>query len=189
MKATTARSTSGVAASAPAGYREHAGPISVRMGRYHLRHLTRLYRAFDGDILLAIVLGEVAHHNICRHFSSGMPLPAADGMNWESESAHDLLEPCTAFSLSAATGIPRETIRRKAATLIKRGWMRRHPGGGYVIRPAVAAHFREDFNVVSLVELLRAADDLRAILGGRRSEASRPEASAGTESRARRGSS
>lgn len=185
----TTKSTSGAAVSAPAGYREHAGPVGVRMGRYHLRHLTRLYRAFDGDILLAIVLGEVAHHNICRHFSSGMPLPATEGIDWTSESAHDLLEPCTAFSLSAATGIPRETIRRKAAMLIRRGWMRRHPGGGYVIRPAVAAHFREDFNVVSLVELLRAADDLRVILGGRRADASRPGPLGGMDSAAPRGSS
>lgn len=173
-----------------AGYAAHAHEIGVCMGRYHLHHLNRVHREFDGDIVTAIILGEVAHHNICRYFSSGIPTPAAEGMDWASESSHRALEPCTAFSLSAATGIPRETIRRKASALVRRGWLRRHPEGGYVIRPAVAPHFHAHFNVVSLNELLRTADELRDILEGRRSvDASRSPKPAGRHARTARGPS
>ena len=38
------------------------GLLAVNM--FVVRHLVRLYAAFDGDLIEAIVLGEVAHHNL-----------------------------------------------------------------------------------------------------------------------------
>ncbi|HSP91024.1 MAG TPA: hypothetical protein VLN08_08960, partial [Vicinamibacterales bacterium] len=46
-----------------AHFGEHAAAIALLTNVFHVRHLLRLYAAFDGDLLEALVLGEVAHHN------------------------------------------------------------------------------------------------------------------------------
>jgi hypothetical protein len=49
-------------ASLPQGFAEHIRAISILMAGYNLRRLNAYYRAFEGDLLLPIVLGEVALH-------------------------------------------------------------------------------------------------------------------------------
>lgn len=121
----------------------HASEISVRLGWFFLRHLHDIYQSFRGDFLLAVVLGEIAHHNICHYYSSGKPKSPALARSGRTGEAWAGLQPCNAFSLSTATGIPRETCRRKVQALVGRGWVERHPGGGYVITRQLPAHFRE----------------------------------------------
>ena len=95
------------------GYTEHSAEIATLMGWFFLRYLGRVYEKFEGDFVLAIVLGEIAHHNICHFYSKGKPRDPAKVTGLTSFQPWDDLEPCNAFSLSAATGIPRETKRRK----------------------------------------------------------------------------
>ena len=40
------------------------GSALILINLYLVRYLVRLYQAFEGDVLEAIVLGEIAHHNI-----------------------------------------------------------------------------------------------------------------------------
>lgn len=141
----------------------HPEKIAALMGWFFLRHLGRIYREFDGDFVLAIVLGEIAHHNVCRFFSHGKPLPCKARPDFTSLQASDELTPCNAFSLSAATGIPRETIRRKIAQLVDMGMVKKHISGGYVILPGLSREF-DDINFQTLQDFLATSDELRRIL-------------------------
>lgn len=143
----------------PEGYQENSREIAVLLGWFFLRHLGRIYRDFQGDFVLAIVLGEIAHHNICHYYSLGKP--RNDGSippkRLTTNPAH--LEPCNAFSLSEATGIPRETIRRKIQDLLQKGWIRKHSTGGYVIEPDLIKNFQE-LNLEIFQDFITTSDDL-----------------------------
>jgi predicted transcriptional regulator len=134
----------------------HPREISVLLGWFFLRHLLGLYRDFKGDLLMPIVLGEIAHHNICRQYTSGKRLAGAVAVDWDD------LQPCNAFSLSNATGIPRETIRRKIRILKERGLVGRHPQGGYVIQPGIAERF-EDGNRRTFFDLMAVIGEIQQL--------------------------
>lgn len=161
----------------PPGYEKHQGEIALRMSHFFLRYLNALYRDFDGDLALVIVLGEIAHHNVSRFFSTEGPLAPLEERNHDDPALYAKLEPCNAFSLAGATGIPRETVRRKIGQLIKRGWLERAADGSVRIQPAVGQHFRPDFNVRLLRELLEVSDQLKKVLNstpGRERSSARP---------------
>lgn len=147
----------------PPGYEVHQGEISLRMSHFLMRYLNVIYQAFDGDLALVIVLGEIAHHNVSRLYSSQGPLPPFGKTHYDDPELFAHLEPCNAFSLAAATGIPRETVRRKIDQLVKRGWLDCR-ADGVRIRREVSRHFRPDFNVRLLQELLEVADELKKVL-------------------------
>ena len=130
----------------------------LAMNMFIVRHLVRLYAAFDGDLVGAIVLGEVAHHNLSAYVadaatarrtnvSAATPVPSPD----------DYL-PTNAFSIAQATGIPRQTVRRKVKSLVERGWLIEDRRGLVVSRvpfdhfsalnAALAADVMETLNVV-----------------------------------------
>ena len=46
---------------------------ALLLARYNLRYLVRLYSAFDGDLLLPIVLGEVGLYNVGGLVSTRTP--------------------------------------------------------------------------------------------------------------------
>ncbi len=71
---------------------------------------------------------------------------------------------CSAFSLAAATGLPRETIRRKIARLLELGWVEKTGRADVRITPKVAEHFTPDFNIRILDQLLQTADRIRGVL-------------------------
>lgn len=116
--------------------------ITVMFGWFFLRHLHDLYHAFGGDMVMPIVLGEIAHHNICHTYSCGKKKGEGGGA-LDNVAKREDMEPCNALSLSDATGIPRETCRRKVRELLRRGMIRRHPKGGYVIERQIGQHFHE----------------------------------------------
>lgn len=149
---------------APRNYDVHAQEIAATMGWFLLRHLHRIRVAFEGDFLLAIILGEIAHHNICRYYSSGRRIEGTRGVDYENPDGLPHLESCNAYSLSNATGIPRETVRRKAFELVKRGWVKRDERGGFLLTPEASRHFSADFNVRSLTDMFETVDELRMIL-------------------------
>ncbi len=131
------------------------------MGWFFLRHLNGLYRTFKGDLLLPIILGEVAHHNICSLFSSGKLTTKGRTADWKAPSTWTAMEPCNAFSLSNATGIPRETCRRKLQLLVKQGLLS-HTPRGYVIRKGVRERFKES-NRRNYLELTALFEELQRI--------------------------
>ena len=145
-------------------YRQRQGEISLHMSHFFLGYLKEIHRLFEGDLALVIVLGEIAHHSTSRHFSKAgnqagsIPeLKAADPELAGTPS-------CSAFSLAAATGLPRETVRRKIARLVELGWVARTGRAEVRLTPKVGEVFVPEFNMSLLDQLLKTAEQLREIL-------------------------
>ena len=138
--------------------------IAVIMARFFLRYLNLLYREFEGDLVLPLVLGEIAHHNIIRLYSlkgGGMQVnEQADNYPEQRE----YLEPTNAYSISQATSIPRETVRRKIDKLQQKGWAVKNDRGDVFISETVSERFTRDFNKKILSELLKTSGSIRHLL-------------------------
>lgn len=147
----------------PEWYDANRSEIAIIMGYYSLRYLNHLYRKFEGDFVMCMVLGEIANHNISGFFSrSGSCIEVQK----ESERYLDRmkhLEPTNAFSVSEATGIPRETVRRKIDKLQEKGWIIKNGQGELFISETVSDYFTKEFNKKLLAELFDANDCLREI--------------------------
>jgi hypothetical protein len=90
------------------------------------RHLVACRRAFDGDLDLFLVLTIIGERSFTpRHAPEGMTRDAFH------HSPANLVAPAAINLQSIAdfSGIPRETVRRKVALLVERGWVQRGPGG------------------------------------------------------------
>jgi hypothetical protein len=92
------------------------------------RHLKRLRRVFDSDLMLPLLIGEIAHRNVSSLVGPdgpGGPLRqfSLDPSLQAPETLAEYLR-CNTYSLSLATGIPEATVRRKVARLAARGWVR-----------------------------------------------------------------
>jgi DNA-binding MarR family transcriptional regulator len=88
--------------------------------------LVRLYAEFDGDVLEAVVLGELAQREA----------PGPSGTQAREDNRH-----CNAFAIANRTGIPRETVRRKLSSLERRGWVHRETNGAFALTAAARKHF------------------------------------------------
>ena len=151
---------------AAADFETHGIRLHVVLGLFGIWHLARVHRDFEGDLLSALILGEVAHHNI-------VALASADGARldpvFESlglKGAEARLLPCNVHSIAMACDIPRETVRRKVAALVDRGWLQRNAKSELFVTSLPAEHFRE-FNVEFANRLLEAADQIRSIVSPR----------------------
>jgi len=137
--------------------------LAVNM--FIVRHLVRMYAAFDGDLISAIVLGEVAHHNL-----SGYIAKAAEARRTGSDAAvhvpdrNDYL-PTNAFSIAQATGIPRQTVRRKVKALVARGWLLEDQRG-LTVGPVPFEHFRQ-FNADLATDVMETLNVVLRLTRGR----------------------
>jgi DNA-binding transcriptional ArsR family regulator len=85
-----------------------------------VEHLTDLSRSFEGDFQQVMLLAILGQRRLKAQIMAGRPGRA--------------LAPTTAVSasrLADVTGIPRETVRRKLATLKDRGWIEQEPDGSW----------------------------------------------------------
>ena len=144
-------------------YHKHARASTIVMASFHLRHLSRLHREFDGDLIMPIILGEIGHYNVMWFFSSDGYARNPEDIPTDLTSS-PLLRPCNALSISEATGIPRETVRRKVEKLIAMGWLRRNSRGHLFITEKPERHFVPEFNFESLRELFYTSERVRRIL-------------------------
>jgi hypothetical protein len=144
-------------------YQECRGEISLHMSHFFLGYLKELHCQFDGDLTLVIVLAEIAHHSSHPHFPPSSDLSKSTRELWD-EAEFARLPSCSAYSLAMATGLPRETVRRKIVRLMQLGWIEKIGRAEVRITPKVAEHFTPEFNIRLLDHLLRTADDIRGIL-------------------------
>lgn len=147
----------------PDWYETNRAEIAVIMGYFFLRYLNILYQKFDGDFVLCMVLGEIANHNISGFFSRrGSCVDVLKQFeNYHERMKH--LTPTNALSVSEATGIPRETVRRKIEKLQEKGWVVKSKKGELLISETVSEYFTKEFNKKILTELFQACDCLREI--------------------------
>lgn len=148
--------------------------VALMLARHEIRNIRRWFEDFDRDILLPILLGEIALHNIGAletggergNGSHGAEAAGAAVIEFSSDvdDAYCELKPCNAYSIAAATGLPRETVRRKIVRLIELGWIVRRGNGHLFITRAAVDHFGALLSSRQLGELLETAERVRALL-------------------------
>jgi hypothetical protein len=127
--------------------------FAMAFGRYFQR-VCRLQRELsDGDIDLAIIAGAAA-------------IAGTDALMRDATQRRDFADMktivgerqrgCNALSLAEATGLPRETVRRKMKQLVEMGILVRRGARDYILRPGVlqSPPYRQLFEELS-AETLR----------------------------------
>jgi hypothetical protein len=142
------------------GYAANRARISVALSEFTVPLLSRIYHAFDGDMVAAIVLGEIAHRNVEAWLAEYENSEALLGDPTQRET---LMRPCNALSIAEACGLPRETVRRKVATLVDRGYIYRSDEGFLFLTRTVGDDF-EDMTAKLVEALLATARRLQSLL-------------------------
>lgn len=128
---------------------------------FFIEHLCDVSRTFRGDLQEMIVLalvGQVQIRAMQMSFETGVPL---------SDLPTARLS-ITASSISDVTGIPRETVRRKFASLEEKGWVSKNSDGSYLlaVNDGVAAAKLDlsEVDARALDRVARMFRDLEAII-------------------------
>lgn len=145
-------------------YMDNRTEVSLHMSYFFVGYLKEIHAAFEGDLALVIVLGEIAHHTVSPHFSPHAVDRKAMAALQKGKAETNRLPSCSAYSLASATGLPRETVRRKIKRLIELGWVARVHRAEVRLTPVVAETFVGDFNVRTLTGMMRTVDRIRRIL-------------------------
>lgn len=154
----------------------------VLMNLMFARHLLGVRSAFGGDLVAAIVLAEIAHHNLAPLVNRARtPHELSEILRADTDSLLQILLPTNAFSIAQATGIPRETVRRKVADLVRRGWIGRDHKGNLFVTSRPAVEFAA-FNEARLNDLLETAHAIDALQDDRPHAAAKPMKVAGPRS-------
>lgn len=136
--------------------------VAIILARYQLRKLKRLYSEFDHDMMLPMLLGEIALYNI-GVLENGAD-PRFDPVGDAFIGPECALRPCNAYSIAAATGLPRETVRRKIGRLVELGWIERSDNGQLCVSRKTLEHFGHILQSRDLPELLEIAERVRVLV-------------------------
>lgn len=145
-----------------AAMQRHAYQISHLISAFTVPMMRRLYHQFNGDLVQIIVLGEISLRNVDRFFRKGgadVPEKLLD----DADRRAQLLQPCNVLSIAQATGIPRETVRRKVAQLIDKGWLARDARKRLIVQRGAGEHFVKA-NARTAAEILELAAKIQALL-------------------------
>lgn len=137
--------------------------LAFTMNRAVIDHMLRSARSFGGDYERLILWGTVAHLNVAHLMPPGsLPSSLLDERGNLPDARADL-RPVLLRDLAQITGIPRETARRKLATLEADGWLLRTRAGWVLdvgrIDPAL-----RPFTLESIRRFLRSARVMQAAL-------------------------
>lgn len=146
----------------PALMDKHAYQVAHLISSFTVPLLRDLYRRFDGDMVAIIVLGEIAIHNVSPFFNKNGGAVPEQWLDDESHR-HKFMRPCNALSISDATGIPRETVRRKVNQLIDKGWLYRDANKCLILKAGVGQGFVAS-NTQQAVKLMELAGALQTLL-------------------------
>jgi hypothetical protein len=145
------------------GYQANRARISLALSEFTVPLLSSIYHAFDGDMVAAIVLGEIAHRNVESWLAEhGNP----EELLHDPSQRTTVMRPCNALSIAQACGLPRETVRRKVAALIDRGYIYRSDEGYLYLTRTVGDGF-EDMTATLVEKLIATARRLEALLADR----------------------
>lgn len=142
------------------GYEANRARISLALSQFTMPLLSRLYHAFDGDMVAAIVLGEIAHRNVeawlADHENAEQALD-------DPARRTNVMRPCNALSIADACKLPRETVRRKVVMLAERGYIYRSDEGYLYLTTNVGDDF-VDMTADIVEHLLTTARRLESLL-------------------------
>jgi len=140
----------------------HAYQVSHLIACFTVPMMRTLYHQFGGDMVQIIVLGEISMRNVSQFFRKG-GANAPEKLLDDAQHRGKVLQPCNVLSISEATGIPRETVRRKVEQLIDSGWLSRDERKRLVVRPGVSPGFSRR-NASAARDILVLAARLQALL-------------------------
>lgn len=141
-------------------YAANDAGIAIVMGELMLAHLRRIYRAFDGDLMQAMIVAEIAHHNVRELVRS----ERFRNTEIAAHVAEGRLKPVNTLSLSQSCGIPRETLRRKIRTLADSGLILKTDDGSLLVTERCLQRFGPDFNRALLEDILTCGARLGPLL-------------------------
>jgi hypothetical protein len=144
------------------GYQTNRARISLALSEFTVPLLSSIYKAFDGDMVAAIVLGEIAHRNVEAWLAEHRN---PEELLLDPSRRTEVMRPCNALSIAQACGLPRETVRRKVVVLVERGYIYRSDDGYLYLTRNVGESF-EDMNARLVEELIATARRLEALLAG-----------------------
>lgn len=151
----------------PESLDRHYSEATYNVGVFMMNYLRRLYAEFDGDLALVIVLGEIGHHSARRIIREALPASGKDARSLlTDEFVAANIRRCNMLSVAEASGIPRETVRRKVDKLIRMGFVSRAGDGTLAVTRKVGTHFRE-FDRQAMQEILELSERLHTMLGAR----------------------
>ncbi|MGV8805825.1 MAG: hypothetical protein ACWA6Y_12790 [Polaromonas sp.] len=152
----------------------HAYQISHLIAGFTVPLMRNLYHQFDGDMVQMMILGEISLHNVSQFFRKGgadVPEKLLDDLQQRGQ----LMQSCNALSISEATGIPRETVRRKVEQLLEKGWLYRDEHKRLMVRQGVSTGFARR-NAETTQDILALAAKLQALLQEVEAEVAPPPA-------------
>jgi hypothetical protein len=144
----------------PEFVRAHRLELSYLTGRFLTEHLIRVHAEFEGDLTAALVLGTIGQHYIQRFYDE-CARDSAAGLDRLVDGGEHLsrVRACNAMSVSAATGIPRETVRRKVRWLVRKGWVAVGTRGQLTLVPGMSSSF-EAFDLETIARFHAASRDI-----------------------------
>ena len=116
----------------PDEFAEKSRVFMYQMAEMLCRILPAYNDYFQGDMAKFLLVNALAAANVQRLMTS--PL-SGDYEDIETRIPAELQVPANALSLAEATGMPRETVRRKLKELLAGGMLVEDERGGYRLRP------------------------------------------------------
>lgn len=146
--------------------------MSFLIGRFMTDHLIRVHRQFEGDLVAALVLATVANRNMQRYYED-VARKSGEGLDKLVDAGDHLahMRHCNAYSVASATGIPRETVRRKVRWLEQKGWLTVGTRGELSIQAGIGKQFAQ-FDSTTIDRFLDTAHEGLRVLG--RTESATP---------------
>jgi hypothetical protein len=134
---------------------------------YLYRHLKRLRATFEGDLLVPLIIGEIAHRNIAMLGHRGDTAQRVGRLGSRfgtgtNEVHHEFLG-INAYSLSQSMGVPDATMRRKIAHLCMREWVRVDTEGNLAIEGEVVRRHSTLCNLEALNDMISGYRSLVAL--------------------------
>jgi hypothetical protein len=151
----------------PAEFDRHYLLLTYEAGLFMVGYLRRVHAEFEGDITAAIVLGEIAQHSARRFMKEILPRSGKDAASVATDEVIEAsIRRCNMLSIAQASGIPRETVRRKVDKLVGKGFVSRDAKGGLAVTRKVGRHFRE-FDRETMEGLVDLAERIRSMVARR----------------------
>lgn len=104
-------------------------PIALNAANGVLRTMEDFRRAYGNDLDTVMIVLAVAATSMAPHSQFG----AAEYADQKRPIPDEALAPCNIASITVATGLPRETARRKVHRLIRDGILRRRKNGSLAL--------------------------------------------------------
>jgi|ERR1700761_1430542 hypothetical protein len=95
--------------------------IAYHVSEFILRSAETISQAFEHDYETAILFMAISNRN--AQFAMEDPELRARYASYADAIPTDIATPISRMALARSTGLPRETVRRKVAKLIQKGWV------------------------------------------------------------------